>query len=137
MCINIYIYTYIHTHMYIYIYTHKNTDYVHICIYIYIISMRGGLGRDDVGQAGGPPPDLRRALPWCCRGPLPLRSFVVKSFINSWMCLFIHSLIQSFSHSFIHSWLHSRSAGLRREHNAPISRRSVLQGRSNVHQGTN
>ena len=38
--------------------------------------------------------------------------------------------------SFLHSSTHA-GAGLRRERNAPISRRSVLQGRCNVKQGTN
>ena len=44
-------------------------------------------------------------------------------------------------HSFIHSLIHSftaplaREAGQRRQHNAPISRRNLLQGRGSVQQG--
>ena len=44
-------------------------------------------------------------------------------------------MIGPFIHSFIHGSTRAREAGLRREHNAPISRRVVLQGRSNVRQG--
>ena len=43
----------------------------------------------------------------------------------------------SFIHmSFIHGSTHA-GAGLRRDHNAPMSGRSVLKGRGNVQQGTN
>ena len=65
---------------------------------------------------------------------LLLSSLLIVTFI---ITIIIIIIVISIQLSFIHSWLHSSSAGLRREHDAPISRRSVLKGRSNVHQGTN
>ena len=49
-----------------------------------------------------------------------------------------NSSLQTRPHRFIHSFTAplTRGVGLRREHSAPISRRSVLQGRSSVQQGT-
>ena len=71
-----------------------------------------------------PAPDRVRRRP-------VLRSSRLHYFIASLLHCFIASLL----HSFIHGSTHA-GAGLRREHHAPSSRRSVLQGRSNVQQGT-
>ena len=53
--------------------------------------------------------------------------------------IIIITIIVVVIHSLIHSFMAplTRSAGLRLEHNAPISRRSALHRRSSVQQGMN
>ena len=53
---------------------------------------------------------------------------VVVVVVVVYVCCFIIILIRGSTHA---------GAGVRRKHNVPISRCSVLQGRSNAQQGTN